>query len=124
MSVAGSAKVSANRAARSDSMKAVARIGLLAHGLIWLLLGVLALVMAFSGRKQETDQRGALQELAQQTGGWVLLLLVTVGLVAYALWRLVELIAGTDTKERIADIVRIVIYAGFAVSGAQILAEG
>ena len=71
MTVAGSAKLHAHRAARSDSMKAVGRAGLAAHGVIWLLLGILALVMAFSGRKQETDQRGALQELAQQSGGWI-----------------------------------------------------
>ncbi len=71
-------------------MKAVARAGLAAHGVIWLLLGILALVMAFSGRKQETDQRGALQDLAQQSGGWVLLLVITIGLAAYALWRLVR----------------------------------
>jgi uncharacterized protein DUF1206 len=124
VTAAGSAKLTARRAARSDSMKALARAGLVAHGLIWLLLGILALVMAFSGRKQETDQRGALEELAGESAGWLLLLVITIGLAAYALWRLVEAVTNRDTKERIADVVRIVIYGGFAVSGAQILATG
>jgi hypothetical protein len=105
-------------------MKAVARAGIVAHGLIWLLLGILALVMAFSGRKKETDQRGALEEVAQQTGGWLLLLVITVGLIAYALWRIVDAVTNHDTKERLADVVRVVIYGGFAASGVQILATG
>ena len=105
-------------------MTAVARAGLAAHGLIWLLLGILALVMAFSGRHQETDQRGALEELAQQSGGWFLLLVITIGLVAYALWRFVDAVTNRDTKERVADVFRGAIYAGFAVSGVQILAAG
>jgi uncharacterized membrane protein YfcA len=124
VTVAGSAKLHAHRAARSDSMKAVGRAGLAAHGVIWLLLGILALVMAFSGRKQETDQRGAMQELAQQSGGWILLLVITIGLAAYALWRLVDAVVNSETKERVADVVRAVIYGGFAASGVQILVEG
>ena len=105
-------------------MKAVARAGLAAHGVIWLLLGVLALVMAFGGRQQETDQRGALEELAQHTGGWILLLVITIGLAAYALWRLVDAFVSTDKKDRVTGVVRFVMYAGFAVSGVEILAAG
>jgi Domain of Unknown Function (DUF1206) len=105
-------------------MRAVARTGLAAHGIIWLLLGILALVMAFGGRQQETDQRGALEELAQHSGGWLLLLVITVGLAAYALWRIVDAFTTSETKERVSDVVRAIIYTGFAVSGVQILAQG
>lgn len=124
MAVAGSAKLTAHRAARSDSMQTVARAGLAAHGVIWLLIGILAFVMVFQGRKKETDQRGALEQLARYTGGWVLLLVITIGLAAYALWRLVDAFTNSETKERVGDVVRCVIYAGFAVSGVQILANG
>lgn len=124
MAVAGSARLTAHRAARSDQVRALARAGLAARGIIWLLLGILALVMAFSGRQKETDQRGALEQLVRYTGGWVLVLVITIGLAAYALWRLVDAFTNPETKERVTDVVRFVIYAGFAVSGVQILAEG
>lgn len=124
MAVAGSARLSAHRAARSDQVRALARVGLAARGVIWLLLGILALVMAFSGRQKETDQRGALQQLSRQSAGWFLLLVLTIGLAAYALWRLVDAIVNRETKERVGDVLRAVIYGGFAVSGVQILVSG
>ena len=107
-------------------MKAVARAGLAGHGIIYLLLGVLAVALAFGDAGGEADQRGALDSLAEHTGGSVLLVLVTIGLIAYALWRLVEAVVGTagDAKERMASGVRAVIYGGLAASAIQILAQG
>lgn len=124
MAPAGSPRFTARRAARSDQVHALARVGLAARGIVWLLIGVLALVMAFSGRSKEPDQRGALEELAQPTGGWALLLAITVGLGAYALWRLIDVFVNPETKERVSDVVRCIIYAGFAASGVQILVNG
>lgn len=105
-------------------MQAIARVGLAARGVIWILLAILALAMAFSGRQQETDQRGALEALAQQSGGSVLLLVITIGLAAYALWRVVDAFTTHEAKERVADVARAIIYGTFAASGAQLLTEG
>lgn len=124
MAVAGSARLTARRAARTEPVRALARAGFVARGVIWLLVGILALVMAFSGREKETDQRGALEQLSRQTGGWFLLLLLTIGLGAYALWRVVDAFVNRETKERVGDVVRAVIYGGFAASGVQILVTG
>lgn len=117
--------------ARSTTVTALARLGLAGHGAIYVLLGVLALSLAFGGRQQETDQRGALEELAQSTAGWLLLIVIAIGLAAYAAWRLLEAAIGVTgepdgagAKERAKSAVRGVIYAGFAVSAFAVVANG
>ena len=61
MTALSSAGSSAQRVAHNDKMRGLARLGLAAHGALYVLLGVLALVLAFGGRKGETDQKGAFQ---------------------------------------------------------------
>jgi hypothetical protein len=115
------ATTTARQAARSPQMRGLARLGLAARATIYLLIGWLALLLATGKRHGETDQRGALNEVARHTGGEVLLWVITAGLAAYALWRLSEAAFGAvgegDKKgPRIQSLVRGVIYAGFAVS--------
>src|SRR5579875_125708 len=122
---------SARNAASSDTMRVLARVGLAGHGAIYVLLGILAFVLAFGGRKQETDQRGAFEELAGNPAGWVLLLVIAIGLAAYALWRFAEAafgVVGTDegdsAKHRIASAVRGIAYAVLAVSAFTVVFRG
>ncbi|KOG46034.1 membrane protein [Streptomyces virginiae] len=72
-----------------------ARCGLLARGVLYVLVGVLALRVAFgdSGGK-EADRQGALQELAGKPFGSVLVWAVGIGLVCMMLWRLSEAVFG------------------------------
>ncbi|HEY2299833.1 MAG TPA: DUF1206 domain-containing protein [Jatrophihabitans sp.] len=124
-----SASAKARRASNSKGMDAVARLGLASRGTIYLLIGVLAVLLAVGQKKGETDQRGALQELAQQTGGFVLLLVVAVGLAGYALWRFSEAafgVAGEGNKAgpRAQSAVRGVVYTFLAISAFRILIEG
>src|SRR5438093_323792 len=82
--------VSVHRATRSDAMVVLARWGLAARAAVYLLIGALAVALAFGSRTGETDQRGAFQELTQHGGGTALLWVIGIGLAAYALWRLSE----------------------------------
>jgi hypothetical protein len=126
---AASATANARQAANSSGMDRLARLGLVSRGVIYLVIGVLAVLLAFGNKGGETDQRGAIQELSRQTGGFVLVLIVAVGLVCYALWRLSEAafgVAGEGNKAgpRAQSLIRGLVYAFLAVSAFTILVQG
>ena len=75
------------------------RIGYIAKGLIYALIGVLAFRLAFGldgGRV--TDSSGVLRTLLGQPFGLVLLSIIGVGILFYAGWYIVE--AWTDTRRK------------------------
>ena len=74
------------------------RTGYAAKGVTYLLMGWLALLAAFSQGGSMTDQRGALQYLADQPFGVFLLGMVAVGLAGYALWYVARGIFDLDRK--------------------------
>lgn len=123
-----STAVSARRVAHGSVMSLLARWGLAARATIYLLIGVLAVALAFGSRGQEADQRGAFEELAQHTGGMVLVWVIGIGLAAYALWRLSEAVFGVagDGKKasaRARSFARAVVYTFFAVSAFQVVSH-
>lgn len=67
-----------------------ARAGFVARGIIYVLIGVLSLRIAFSGGGQQADRGGAISEIAQKPFGTVLLWLLGIALAGMALWRLSE----------------------------------
>ncbi|MEU6390837.1 DUF1206 domain-containing protein [Streptomyces sp. NPDC046939] len=88
-------KAKARQAANSSVVDTGARVGLIARGVLYILIGVLALRVAFGGENQEADSSGAIRELAQQPFGKVLVWAVGIGLVGMALWRLSEALFGS-----------------------------
>jgi hypothetical protein len=97
------AEESAEEVADSAPMRLAARVGLVANGLIHLLVAWLAVQVAF-GRNERADQGGALQAIAAQPFGRVLLWLVTAGFAAVVVWRLREAFWGfryvSDASQR------------------------
>lgn len=100
MTASTSATASARKAARSKPMAALARVGFAARACIYLLVGVLAIALAFGDYENEPDQQGALQVLTQHKGGVVLVWLITIGLFGYALWRLTQAVFGVAGEGR------------------------
>lgn len=109
----------------------MAQFGLTARGLLYSVVGVLAVQLAFGGGGgQEASQQGALQSIASQgTWGTVLVGLMGIGLVGYALWRLTQFFIekgddeDNDTKKwvtRVSYIVRAVVYAALSVLAFRI----
>ncbi|MGY2067239.1 DUF1206 domain-containing protein [Blastococcus sp. SYSU DS0619] len=95
MSVQGSARSAAGTAKQagdSDGLEHLARVGLIAYGLVHLLIAWLALQLAWGTSSAQADQSGALATLAQQPLGEPLLWVLTVGLVALALWQAAEIL--------------------------------
>jgi Domain of Unknown Function (DUF1206) len=110
----------------------LARSGLVAKGVSFGLVGVLAIGVAVGRGGEATSRQGALQTLAGHTWGEVLLVLLAAGFAAYAVWRLVQAFAERadegDEKERLKTwgkragyVGRGVIYAGLTFSTVKII---
>jgi hypothetical protein len=84
------ARIRARQAADSPAAQVLARAGLTARGIIYILIGWVAVLIALGRSSHEADQEGALQLLAGKPYGAVSLWLLAVGFAAYALWRLSE----------------------------------
>ncbi|MFI8951643.1 DUF1206 domain-containing protein [Streptomyces sp. NPDC053750] len=112
----------ARRAANGSAAEGAARAGLTARGVIYLLVGVLALQIAFGTGNRQADRGGALAELADKPFGAVLLWALGLGLVGMALWRLSEALFGATgkdghtAKKRLPAAARCVFYAFVAYS--------
>ena len=92
-------RVQARRAARGPMTEYAARAGLTARGVIYLLVGVLALRIAFGDSGKQADRGGALAEIAQKPFGEVLLWALGIGLGGMALWRLSEVVFGSAGQD-------------------------
>ncbi|WP_436537352.1 DUF1206 domain-containing protein [Actinoplanes sp. HUAS TT8] len=116
-STASNVKYHASRAADSKPLEYLARGGFVGYGIIHLLFAWIALQVAFGGSGKESDQSGALQELAGKPYGKTLLVIIVVGLFAMAIWQLFEAIvgeSGEQTKgaiaERVMSGIRAILY--------------
>ena len=78
----------ARRAARSDAVGWLGRVGLAAQGICFGIIGVLAVALAAGAGGKATDPQGALNALASHGWSKVLLVVLCIGFVGYAIWRL------------------------------------
>jgi hypothetical protein len=109
----------ARRASNSRVAHLLARAGLTARGIIYILVGWVAVLAALGHSSREADQTGALQLLAGKSYGLVSLWLLGIGFAAYALWRLSEAAFGVTGERpgagpRLKSLARAVIYAGLS----------
>jgi hypothetical protein len=77
----------AQDAARSDVFDRLARFGWGIKGVLFGLVGTMALLFAVGGGGETTDQRGALDALGNGTPALFVLGVIAFGLVTYGLWR-------------------------------------
>src|SRR5437868_15499678 len=68
----------------------LARAGLVAKGVSYGLVGVLAVALALGAGGQATSRQAALEKLASHGFGKVALALLALGFAAYASWRFVR----------------------------------
>jgi hypothetical protein len=76
------------RAARSPWVGLVGRVGHAARGVLFAVVGLLALEVALGTRRRTPDREGAFRTISDQPLGELLLALLAFGLVGFALWRL------------------------------------
>jgi hypothetical protein len=97
MSTRATARRAANTAGDSKALTVLARVGYAASGLVHVLLGYLAIRVAFN-QGGESDQSGALSEISKLPGGVFVLWAVVVGLFALGLWLVVQAVLGTGSS--------------------------
>jgi hypothetical protein len=107
----------ARRASHSKAAHFLARTGLTARGVIYILVGWVAVLVALGHSSRPADQQGALQMLAGKSYGLVSLWLLAIGFAGYALWRLSEAAFGVagdrpGAGPRLKSLGRAVVYAG------------
>jgi Domain of Unknown Function (DUF1206) len=112
----------ARRTKDSDTLLKFVALGLVAYGVVHLLIAWLALQVAWTHQKKNTGNSGAVHTLARQPFGTPLLWICAVGFIALAGWQALEAVQGhqrnDQTKKilkRIVSAGRVVLYLGLAV---------
>jgi hypothetical protein len=101
-------------------MRWLARAGFVARGIIYIIVGWIAVQVAFGHSGQQADRTGALHEISRTPVGGVLLWVLVIGFIGMALWRLSEAAYGSSgsgerkTGKRLAALARAVLYAVIA----------
>jgi hypothetical protein len=125
MAYAGTAR---SEAARSPATGWLGRAGLVARGVVYAVVGVLALKLALGDGGKATSQQGALKTIAGQPFGKVLLVALAIGLGGYAIWRFMRAAAGHGREDsdsgfdRVAALFSGLAYAALCVTAIAILA--
>jgi hypothetical protein len=112
----------------SPWIERLARVGYLAYGLVYVLVGGLALRTAFGGGDQATGQKGALRSILLAPLGRGLLFMVALGLLAYAAWRLFQGVMDPEDEGREAKgivqcfdhLINGLFHAALALSAGQL----
>lgn len=105
----------------------LARAGFVARGLIYGIIGILAIKLAAGLGGTTTNQQGAMKTIAHQPFGKVLLIMVAIGLAGYSLWRLLHALLGHGPEdsdsgfERVAALGSGIVYAGLCAIAIEIL---
>lgn len=112
----------------------LARIGLVAKGISYGLVGTLAIALAAGHGGQATSRNGALVTIADESWGKLVLVLLALGFAAYAIWRIVQAFAEREDPEdgeakgfakkwgkRAGYLGRGLIYAGLTYTTVRLL---
>ena len=99
----------------NKTVEGLARFGYATRGLIYFVIGLLTILLAFGYGTKTTDQQGAIAMIGKQPFGALLLWLVLIGLVCYSLWGLIRAIFNPLHKAH--DIKGFTLRVGYLVSG-------
>jgi hypothetical protein len=105
------------------------RIGYVAKGVIYLLIGTLALRLALGDGGRLTDSSGALNTIVRQPFGMALLALLAAGILAYAGWAIAQAILDTKRKgtrasglmDRGLSIIKGLVYGAVGVEAMRMV---
>jgi Domain of Unknown Function (DUF1206) len=104
---AGTIAAKGRRAGKSPWVERFGRAGLVAKGVLYGVIGILAIKIALGAGGEQADREGALREIAAQPLGKVLLGLLALGFAGYAVWRLAQgLLDRDDEGERLKGLAK------------------
>lgn len=121
------AERSGREANDSDWLDYAIRAGLVAYGIVHLMIAWLAAQLALGEQEGKASSTGALQELADGSFGTILIWLIAVGMLLLVLWRLLEAAVGhqdedgkDQIRKRLGSLGKAVIYGAIAVSAFRV----
>lgn len=107
------------------------RLGLMAYGLVHLLIGWVAVQLAFGDHEGSASSTGALSQLASTPVGGVLMWVVAAGFLALVVWQLIEAAAGHREYDgakrwakRAGSLGKVAIYGALGWSALRIALGG
>ena len=111
----------------SEWVDRVARVGLVAYAVVYLLIGWLSVQLALGDRQGTPSSTGALRQLAQQPFGGVLIWAVSLGMFLLAAWQLLEAAFGhrgergkKRTGKRLVSVGKAIVYTVIGASGIKV----
>jgi hypothetical protein len=115
-----------------DWTERAGRVGLVAKGVSYALIGILAIQIPLGQGGQAADRQGALRQLATEDWGPAALIALAVGFACYAVWRLIEAVVdrqreGHDAKglaKRARSLGLGVLYAASAAAALALVRSG
>ncbi|ACY16333.1 DUF1206 domain-containing protein [Haliangium ochraceum] len=113
-------------------LERLARAGYTTKGVLYVIIGVLAVQVAIGAGGKLDGSKGAIRTIAESPFGRILLALTTIGLAGYVLWRIVQAVFDVEQKgddaKGIATRVFLglsgLLYAGLAVMAGQLAFGG
>jgi hypothetical protein len=121
------ARAAGEAVAQAPPFEWLARAGLVARGVVYAIVGVLAVKLALGDGGKATNQQGALETIARQPFGKAMLILMAIGLAGYAVWRLTRAAlghgreAGDDGKERLDGLASGIGYGLLCATAIKLL---
>ncbi|KAA0125134.1 DUF1206 domain-containing protein [Methylobacterium sp. P1-11] len=111
-----------------NTIERIARFGYGARGVVYIVVGGLALLAALGHGGRAGDSKDALRAVMAGPFGAAIVGLIALGLAGFALWRLVEGITDADRRGtsakglavRGAHLISAVLYLGLAASAASL----
>lgn len=115
-----------HQAERSETLDHLVRAGMVAYGVVHLLLGWLCLQLALGGRNEDASTDGALHTLASQPFGRAMVWAVAAGMLLLVVWRVVEAGFGhrdegdRRTRERLVSAGKAVVYGAIGLTAVKV----
>jgi len=116
------AERTAQHAATSPAVVVLARLGYAVKGILYIIIGILAILLAVGHGGSATDQRGAIGAIAALPFGRVLLIVMAIGLFGFGLWSIFQGVLDTDGQGTKAK--GILARIGYAVVGIAYIVLG
>ncbi|HEX9033077.1 MAG TPA: DUF1206 domain-containing protein [Streptosporangiaceae bacterium] len=104
-------------ASRSGLLKALGRAGLAARGVMYMLIGWIAIQIAFGQHGRLADNSGALRTVAATPAGHAALWFLAIGFVGLAVWRLAQAAYGAPGPDGRKPATRLLCLGRAAIYG-------
>jgi hypothetical protein len=113
--------------AGADAVNLFARLGLVVRGVVYVIIGAIAIMIALGVARHSADTAGAVEAIATKPYGYLLLWILVIGFLGLAVWRLVQAAVRRLTRtarDRVAALVFGVAYLVLFFSTLMFVVHG